>query len=830
MTFQSGEFPVDALRAPAASPACAIFDGTIFVMRTVFYDFNYSMMYQTTFDLNNLMPTDNASGKEPINVKALKDIGSWQSTYPDNLPPTKSTPGLAAMTTLMCAVINPTASLRSPALPYPASLIASTYSRPKNPSETTTWSQPISLFESDGKTIPKPYEKADVSATAIGENIVLVTCGRATSASQAVAGTYVGVYDVRHIDRDNNKWPAESHHYLMGNSDLPEKEDLVRVATEWYSTVGTWGQGIELNLFVVQWTSKILPGHNVPYNSYWNIPMTVTEKDGVTAVTLSPTNFPSSEWPSPVPEEPDPLSFSPVTRDPGGRLRIWTRDNAPSKFLALRVQTARPLVGPPLGIVSTGEALLVKSTADTPTSLFYVFKEGRTETTEDGKTVLNYPVFEFVFYGPNLLSCQAVRCGTIQVIPGFSQPHLNQLPSEVNIIAGIIDGPIPLPIENYHGHDLGTDTYDAGSLTYGTTDTKVQEREVSNSWSLGLESSGEATAGVGPAWDVSFSGGMGYVSGDSTETSRAYSLGQGSSISFDKERSLAELDPAGSLRKVAAQFSITAFRYLDEFGPAVDSTTDAPADAPKPASVLTTMVDPGALDFMPYMFVPGELASYTPEAINTKMRSLGYKGDNYYGDVICKNAYPFGDPEKPYLSYTFSPATRSGEAFSQFKSSFRENSWHLDAKLYAGISGGANIFGVEEFEMKLLIGGEYQHESTTTENTKSEWGIELGLEGWILPEGKADASVTIYDFRVFFLPVPAPPSDLSKTHWTQELIGHMPGHSETKASAIDPNSGCWRITYAVTRIAYKNEEKHPTYQYDGSLDRSSVYQGDKPTE
>src|SRR4029077_14899823 len=129
-------------------------------------------------------------------------------------------------------------------------------------------------------------------------------------------------------------------------------------------------------------------------------------------------------------------------------------------------------------------------------------------------------------------------------------------------------------------------------------------------------------------------------------------------------------------------------------------------------------------------------------------------GDNYYGDVMCANAYPFGNAQEPFLSYTYSPSNKSGQGFKQFDSSYSENSWHLDLKVYAGVSGGAKIFGVEDFEMKFLAGVEYSHESSQTENSSSEWGIELSKD-WTLPEGTTPQSVASYSFRVFFLPVPS---------------------------------------------------------------------------
>ena len=85
-------------------------------------------------------------------------------------------------------------------------------------------------------------------------------------------------------------------------------------------------------------------------------------------------------------------------------------------------------------------------------------------------------------------------------------------------------------------------------------------------------------------------------------------------------------------------------------------------------------------------------------------------------------------------------------------------------------------------------------------------------------------AVIAYTFRVFFLPVPKPPSTLQPSYWTQELIKYMKPGSLPPGQSIDPNSGCWRLVYVVTEIQCNDSTLN--YSYDGSLDEKSVYQSD----
>lgn len=136
---------------------------------------------------------------------------------------------------------------------------------------------------------------------------------------------------------------------------------------------------------------------------------------------------------------------------------------------------------------------------------------------------------------------------------------------------------------------------------------------------------------------------------------------QPASVTEETEGTPAAINSNGTLKLCGVQFGLGAYRFLDMFGQAVsDATNSDRGQSVKAASILPSLSDSGVGSFVPYAVIPGDLTSYTPEAINKRMKALsktvknpGYSGDNYYGDIICANAYPF-KPNEPYLGFGWS--------------------------------------------------------------------------------------------------------------------------------------------------------------------------------
>ncbi|HSE23586.1 MAG TPA: hypothetical protein VLB68_18100 [Pyrinomonadaceae bacterium] len=804
MAYKSGEFTI-----PGANfcGAATVFNNTLFILNT----FGGVSPGVITFDLTKLKKQNSPTDDEPINGEALTNPANW--VVKDlTIPWSNTKPALVSFEGAMYSFVNHG---------FTRQLSASRYSLSDDTTVPGTWSPPITLLESDGKTVLTPNECSDLSATTVGDNIIILACGHASSSSNSAGGTFVAIYDTRDLDTSANKWVAKWHDYLPNElpDDFPlsEAQGRMHVSVEWFSTVDPNAQKTDppayfVGVFVQPEVFRIGGEPSRPVNmSFYR--MSLGEQAGseisITLARALSTVFPFD-------------FFANLIRDPAGRLRSWISENGKRDFQAVIFQVTVGDNGGGMGLnPASGESITVADDPiNMPFSLFYVFSAGQSDATVNGQSTTQYPVYEFVFYGRGG-QCQVNRCGTIEVIPDFSVRKTKEdLKIPLNVISGIIDGPMPVPLENFKDYDPGPGETNAGSMIYGLEKSKDSSHKVSNKWSLGFESQGKMTTGVGPAWDISFKGGMGSEEGDSSGTTTSYDLTVDALITASKSNNDPSIVPDGVLRAVGVQFSITAFRYLDNFGPAVDSTNNSATNGLKAAMVTQSMVDESVLNFKPYMVTPGKLESYTPEAINATMKGLGYTATpNYFGDVIMTNAYPFTDPTNPYLGYSWSKDGTSGQSFSQWAESFQETSWNLDLHAYGGVSGtsGVSVFGEgAELEWDIMAGIDYSHDSISDTDKKSGWSIGLG-DKWGPPSREdLPESVSAYDFRIYFLPVPVPPSTLTKTYWTTELI------TQTKQGGIDGNSGCWRVVYVVTRIEHVDGSN--PYHYDGKLDvQRSVY-------
>jgi hypothetical protein len=459
--------------------------------------------------------------------------------------------------------------------------------------------------------------------------------------------------------------------------------------------------------------------------------------------------------------------------------------------------------------------------AVSPTGAFYI-------PPPSAETQSEFPVYEIIVYGGR---GQLVGYGTIKVSKSLHLPKA-RASSEVYVVGGIIDGPIPLPLENFRSVAQPLAGY--GTITYGKKENDGSSRSVSNAWSVGFESSGHATKGVGLAWNISLKGGMGAVNQTEHETTLSYPLTQ------EAKYVNGEITGVGNIEVSSVAIEVTAYAFIDAFGRTVsDALTSEPGSAPKAASFTRQYPSPPTnYAYIPFAVEPGNLRSYTPEAWNATMKRLAlekdlgnqyglYRGDNYFGDVLCANALVLDQKFKaPYLQFTWTRAGTTTGDFERCTSSYVENSWNLDTSVYAGISFGfgGEIFGMgEEQEAEFMVGVDYSHEVKQEDIATVEWGIALS-EGWGPPEPTPDPSkptVIRYEFRLYFLPMPGPIGvpglpDLPLNYWVQEMIAYCSPKSDvfSDGAILDPGSGCWRIVYVVTAIQYEDGGGQD-YQYAG---------------
>lgn len=748
MSSQPGEINnIPWVNRLLASPALAIYNDNgidkLFVIGGSSADAN-GRMSQTTFNLQQLVRTSAPPpGDEPINTDALTNSANWDSQWismsDDNAA--TSTP----CTYARCSALGMQDGLYLFWCHYEYGsadyvLLAAKYSG--TPSQ---WGHTIQLLESDNKTAPVPQpsfnsaniQAADVSVTTLGDNLIILACAQAGSANDTQGGIYLAIYDTSKLYAGQNTWAAEWSTYLSTSQMQFYWPGTGGDATLLQGLAfGNTGTRISMDWLVAGADSSGAPTFYLAFSflpqapnevqgdeangKIFYLPLTVSEGPGGAAVSINvPTTLQCGES---VDQGYKQIFASPVVRDPAGRLRFY---NLPYQWAGYYTTLQAP--SPALPLSAQADQLPTPSGVNFyPSALFYVFTPGGVATTVDGCQAMEYPVYEFVFYN----ACQVNRFGTIKVISDFGTTNLNPapLPNKVNyLVSGIIDGPIPLPVENYQGI---TSDVDSGDITYGTQQSENSSRQVSANASVGIKGSGEATQGIGLAWDYSLNAGMGKVSGSTQESVTTYSLMQNSSVTLNGQSPV--VGAVGSLQVVSAQVSSTAFQFLDVNNNLVsDATTSDNGDAPKLAMIQTTFPQYAERPYSLYSVTPGDLHSYTPEAWNNKMQSLGYTDDdggNYFGNIICANAYPFGGQDNPYLSFSWSVSGNSAQGFKNFSSAYTERSWSLEADLYVGVSagGGISFFGMgEEEQMSMLVGVSCSVESTTSDNTESGWGINL---------------------------------------------------------------------------------------------------------
>lgn len=477
-----------------------------------------------------------------------------------------------------------------------------------------------------------------------------------------------------------------------------------------------------------------------------------------------------------------------------------------------------------------------------PFNLFYTYLPGK-KTVEtpgvnlEGKpakfNATEYPILEFICYGQDKI--QLHDYGSIRMVSDKHDIKQKDSMRPVYQIGGYFDGPVPFPVQNYAGvKNLTGNTAQVAAFEYGQSEKDEIKNSTESTWSIGLESELKWTKGLGLGFKAS------YEYEDITKDEKEVVSELEKTLTVDaKVRNPEpykdpEAEGTGIARALSAQFYVSGFQFVDRWGSITsDGLSKDPADSPKLGRVLARMQSApgqGTVAFESTLFTPGELESYTAEAIDAKM------GENYVRDTICKNAYVF-EGDQPYLEYTWNHGNPEVETARQMTKSFTAHEWSHGGKLYAGLAGGeeVSIFGFgQEVEFSVLAGGGYKREWSSEALKEVAWTIGAEAKDFNIPmpleadEGGDPNGVVEYSFRAYFLPVPSKPSTLPPNQWAMELKDRLPDkeHGDFKFTKdrIDTGFGCWRIFFLVTSIQYRKGASKPDYTLPSDLDDvTSVY-------
>ena len=491
-----------------------------------------------------------------------------------------------------------------------------------------------------------------------------------------------------------------------------------------------------------------------------------------------------------------------MARDPAGRLNVYYNAalSGGVEILFINTNTFTPGKAPSFVTVPWP----VSGFEVTPSVLYWMSPVSNNQSQ----------AYELLFYS-NPVIAEANFFGTAEILPNYtSYQPIPQKGGVQNIVQGIFDGPIPFPNVNSLNYTFQDSLYQAGTVSYGNSQSTSNQHEQSFAMTVGFQSSGSVTKGVGPAWNISESGGFNLSSGQESGTTLANPIEKRSQLVMANKT----IDPSGSMSLNQAVMTVSFFQFTDASGNLITGPlcSDSQRQSPMGFNVATTFAGGTSGSFLPYAVTPGDLASYTPEGINQTMNALGYKG-NYFGEVILPNAFKFSDTAN-YLQCIWSnTGFDSDPSFSSFQTSFTESGWTFDASIYVGVSGGVDL-PAYAWNVTALAGVTVSMQGSSTDTSGAEWGVALE-QGWLGPPpcpASVGSGIAGYTFLIFFLP-PPDGTTFPPNYWVQEMIEYGPkvGGQTFDMTTIDPNSQSWRILYVVTN--YVTNDGQTQYVYDGAL-------------
>ncbi|MEP3654795.1 MAG: hypothetical protein ABJO36_07855 [Litorimonas sp.] len=894
MTFSTGEFAIPKLgRANYTYKRTAcIFKDHLHTVN--FEIDTYLFLDHVSVDLRRMEKKDACKfkGTNKINVDYLKDDRNWkkEQIFKHTLPEAFGLGvGLAHNSENMFMVYTERYGLDENAF-----LRARMYTPEKTLGDKTIagkWDAPIELalrIMPENNVQPILAGSGVPSVSFFGEHqmIVAVPNNKLLESYDPQQGFVVLLFDTRDMPtEDGEKWLARSYRQLlMRKSDVLYESEKIDVNKLEINT-HLMGWNIDIDWFVVapRGSGADEPEYNVAINF---IPNGATYNNSPIDISLSCT-LPLPLKPDDSGEIDEKLAFFPQSGPTVGKpIKYYVREGLETGLKRDPCGRLRRFVGPTPGAGSIMEGKIgsiFSSTVVLPTAgnsfgdvvfpgpqysvtegtrkthgAFYFYNSGKTEekkANNQGNKV-DIPVLEFILYGEN--KCQVRQYGTIRQLKYTAEPIPAKLDKDGKpvmdkdgkpeksdkpkyIVGGYFDSPIPFPKQNYNDLPPGVEK-EIGDFSFKSATGLETENSELDKWTVGFETDGKTTKGSGPAWKVAVDGGQSSVEKAKVETLSRQTLPVTATVKKpekDAEDALSDSESikitvgSGVASYVSSIFNITCYQFLDPDGNVVNGAlTKDPAVSAKLSEHLISMKSAGSAfgTFKPFLVDSGDLESYTPRAINNRMKKLGYDGENYFGDIIYRNALPIGDGSVG-MTFTWDKGQRNLMEFEAFKSDFKEQGWEFNASAYAGMSGGEEFeiaglgFG---FEMSFLAGGTYATKHDTSQTNTTKWGLAMESDHWNPYYGEGEDVVSRYSFHVYFLPVPDKRSKLSENYWVQELYKNIPlSEIDSIKPLIDRQSGCWRALFVVTEIEYLNPCKksgRENYSFEIPSEFYSVYQ------
>jgi hypothetical protein len=194
--------------------------------------------------------------------------------------------------------------------------------------------------------------------------------------------------------------------------------------------------------------------------------------------------------------------------------------------------------------------------------------------------------------------------------------------------------------------------------------------------------------------------------------------------------------------------------------------------------------------FIPYMVSPGNLLSYTPEAIDATMEKLAGISQ-YFETIIYPSAQSMMDAQgdtRPYIIFAWSIGGATGGSYQFINGSTTTKSFNVEATVNAGytwgIEGGMPFIGGMKITASISFGAYGNGGMKWTTSTQTQWGItgsaNWGPPYWGSPSDPAAVTrndqinpnwqsevIAAYKFALFYLPDPAAgnAANLASGYW-----------------------------------------------------------------